>query len=81
MVLYPHDSDLHQADEIKAELEKQGVVYGVNTAAIEKFLRQVNERREPVLGEIIAKGKTHAQIPADKNICTYCTISQRAAAD
>jgi hypothetical protein len=57
MVLYPHDSDLHQSDEIKAELEKQGVVYGVNTAAIEQFLRQVNERREPVLGEIIAKGK------------------------
>jgi|GEM_PF-1858221 len=63
MVLYPHESDPHQADEVKAELERQGVVYGIDSAKIDKFLRQVNERREPVLGEVIAKGKP----PVDGN--------------
>ena len=56
LILYPHESDLFQANDIKDELEKQGIIYGVNTSRIDQLLHQVNEKREPALGELIAEG-------------------------
>jgi uncharacterized protein (DUF342 family) len=57
MVCYPHDEQFITMDEAKEELRSNNVVYGVDYNKIKDLLEQVNARREPVLGEVVARGK------------------------
>ncbi len=57
LVLYPHEQDFHSAGDIKKELDRVGVVYGVEHRRIAELLDQVNNDRKPALAEIIAKGQ------------------------
>ena len=58
LILYPHETEVHGVEDVKAEMDKQGIIYGIDSSKIDKCLRLANERREPVLGEIIARGKS-----------------------
>ena len=57
LVLYPHEEEYHSAGDIKTELERAGVVFGIEHRRIAELLDQVNNDRKAALGEVIAKGQ------------------------
>lgn len=56
LVLYPNEENKYHIGDIKQELDRAGVNFGINHEKISECIDQVNLTQVPVLGEIIAEG-------------------------
>lgn len=56
LILYPNEEIEHEVSDIKRELERAGVTFGIDHNRISELIDQVNLTKIPILGEVIAKG-------------------------
>lgn len=56
LVLYPNEENKYHIGDVKQELDRAGVTFGIDHEKISELIDQVNLTQVPVLGEVIAEG-------------------------
>ncbi len=58
LVCYPLEEKYHSMDDVREELAKRKIVYGIVYDRLDALIKKVNQTGEPILGDVVAEGKS-----------------------